>query len=246
MGFDRVAIVSREGTDDIKYGVMTILTRMGKEYVENIKDADLVVVIGGDGTLFRHHMEIDRPIFGIKQGTSIGHYMYSCEKDYEQKLEKVLGGEEGRDYHIKNFMKLECSVNGKRLPFLAMNEFLISAVYTRKMLNIEMQYNGELSIERCSGIIVYTPSGSTAFAGSAGGKHIDIDDDAFGVVALAPYQGRLKNGSVIIRDGFISFIAMDEKTEICGDGQDNHVVVVSRGDIINITKSREYAKIITF
>ncbi|HDD46388.1 MAG TPA: NAD(+)/NADH kinase [Candidatus Aenigmarchaeota archaeon] len=241
----KVKILAKKKCDEIKYNVMSLLTERGIEITNSMKSADFFIIIGGDGTLFRYHSAIDAPIFGIKPGTSIGHYMSACEKDYMEKLNRILSGKEGRDYFLNNILRLECEVNGKKLPFIAINEFLISAIYTRRMLNAELQIDNELTIERCSGIIAYTPTGSTAFAGSAGAKPLR-NGDRFGVIALAPYAGKLKSGEVIIEEGEVGIIILSNEAEVCVDGQEEQVKKLRYGDAITVRKSRRYAKIITF
>ena len=140
---------------------------------------------------------------------------------------------------------MEATLNGKILP-PALNEYLISSGYVKKMFNSKLKVRGKESLERNSGIIIYTPTGSNAFASSAGAKKLPWNKGKIGIVALAPYSGRLKNGEILLDKGDITLKCLNKIGEICIDGQDKYTYKIRRGDKIRVRKSSDYALVLDF
>ena len=209
------------------------------------KDCDLAIMVGGDGTLLKFQSFLECPIFGINPGKSVGYYMSAVRRDFEKKLRKLLGGKEGKDFFIRAYPRLETRINRTTLPFLALNDVLVSPIYVRRILDSELRVKGKKTFERNTGILVYTPSGSHAYAKSAGAKIIK-DEDKFGVVAVAPYSGRLKRGDIILAGGSVRVKCLNEEGEVCVDGQDNQACRINKGDVVVVRKSKIPARIVHF
>ncbi len=224
----------------------SILRNLGVDYVfDEPKNCDLAIVVGGDGSLLKFQSFLQCPILGINPGGSVGFYMSANKEDFENKVKRVLLGREGKDFFIVKFMRLETKVNGVKIPYLGMNDVLISPIYVRRILDSELRVKGRKSLERNSGILVYTPGGSHAYAHSAGAR-ILRDRDKFGVVAIAPYQGSLKRGEIILSKGNVIVKCLNEEGEVCVDGQESQVVKLGRGDIVSVKKSNSPVRIIAF
>ena len=232
--------------EDIALKVCSILRDLDIQYgFYEPRGCDLAIMIGGDGTLLRNQSFLRCPIFGINPGRSIGFYMAAGRKDFEKGLRKILTGSEGRDYFVKKFLRLETSINGTEIPFLALNEVLVSPIYARRILDSELKIKRERTRESNSGILVYTPSGSHAYAKSAGAKPLK-DEKRFGVVAIAPYSGRLKRGEITLSEGTVTVRCLNDEGEVCVDGQDHQVTRLVKGDVVKVRKSSSPAHIITF
>jgi NAD kinase len=232
--------------EKIALSVCSILRSFDLDYTfDSPKNCDLAILVGGDGTVLKHQTSISCPIFGINPGKSVGFYMGANFKDFEKKLRKILAGKEGKDYFIFKFSRLKAEINKIPLPFHALNEILVSPIYTRRILNAELKIKGKISKERNSGIIIYTPSGSYAYANSAGAKILK-DENKFGIVAIAPYEGTLKKGEIILDKGKIAIKCLNEEGEVCVDGQEEQVCKIKKDDIVSVYKSDEPAKIIMF
>jgi NAD+ kinase len=232
---------------EMKNKVISFLEKNGAEWTENTaEDADFAVVIGGDGTLFRYNAEIKCPILGINPGQSIGHYMRACRDDFEEKLLAVMRGKEGVDYQVYRLLRLETRVNGKKMEAIALNDVLVSPIYVRRALKAVLHANGKKSDETNSGIIIYTPTGSTAFAHSAGAKEIDYDSGVIGVTALAPYMGALKKGEVLVKKGIVKIEYMKDEGEVCIDGSETNLKRLRRGDVVEVSACRYHLKLIGF
>ena len=98
---------------------------------------------------------------------------------------------------MREYPRLETRINKTLLPFLALNDVLVSPIYVRRIMYSELLVKGRKTKECNSGVIVYTPGGSHAYAKSVGAKPLR-DSGKFGVAAIAPYTGRLIRGEITL------------------------------------------------
>lgn len=245
--FSKVFINSKNSYGrDIKRRVEKLLDRLGIDYVyENLHDVDLAILIGGDGTLFGNQSFLECPILGINPGHSVGFYMAADKKDFEDNIRRVLLGKEGKDFFIHNFMRLETRINQTKIPYIGMNDVLVSPIYVRRILDSELRVKGKKTNERNSGILVYTPGGSHAYAKSAGAKPLK-DPKRLGVVGIATYCGRLKRGEITLSGGGVSIRCLNPEGEVCVDGQECQVTKIKEGDMVTVIKSKSPVRIIAF
>ena len=153
---------------------------------ENIFDleCDMAIVLGGDGTLLRAQakMKPETPIFGVNMGT-VGFLTEIEATDTFEALEEVLRG----NYYKEKRSKLV--VSHENHHYSAMNEVVIMTDKPAKMLHFEIKVDGEIIEEvRADGLIVSTPSGSTAYAMSAGGPIVDPKVGGFIIIPICPYK----------------------------------------------------------
>ena len=147
-------------------------------------DCDMAVILGGDGTLLRaqSRMNPDIPIFGINMGT-VGFLTEIEAKHTFDALDEILKG----DYYKEKRTRL--MVSHQNHQFSAMNEVVVMTDKPAKMLQFEIQVDGEIIDEvRADGLIVSTPSGSTAYAMSAGGPIVDPKVGGFIIIPICPYK----------------------------------------------------------
>ena len=157
-----------------------------KQLAEPIKDfdCDMALILGGDGTLLRaqSRMKPEIPIFGINMGT-VGFLTEIEAKDTFEALDEILKGE----YYKEKRTRLVVSHENNR--FTAMNEVVIMTDKPAKMLHFEIKVDGEIIEEvRADGLIVSTPSGSTAYSMSAGGPIVDPKVAGFVIIPICPYK----------------------------------------------------------
>ena len=147
-------------------------------------DCDMALILGGDGTLLRAQgkMNPDIPIFGINMGT-VG-FLTEIEAKYTfEALDEILKG----NYYKEKRTRLVVSHENHR--YTAMNEVVVMTDKTAKMLHFEIRVDGEIIEEvRADGLIVSTPSGSTAYAMSAGGPIVDPKVEGFIIIPICPYK----------------------------------------------------------
>ncbi|WP_298520732.1 bifunctional NADP phosphatase/NAD kinase [uncultured Methanobrevibacter sp.] len=147
-------------------------------------NCDMIVVLGGDGTLLRAQskMKPETPLLGINMGT-VGFLTDIEVEDTFDALNDVLKG----NYYKEKRTKLV--VSHENHHYSAMNEVVIMTNKPAKMLHFQIKVDGEIIEEvRADGIIVSTPSGSTAYAMSAGGPIVDPKVGGFIIIPICPYK----------------------------------------------------------
>ena len=146
--------------------------------------ADFVISLGGDGTVLRGIQKMDDPlpVLGINMGT-IGFLVDVSPEDAFDVIDKVLLG-----FEVDERPRLSIKINNEVLPF-ATNEVVIITANPAKMLSYEISVDDAILEElRADGVVFATPTGSTAYAMSAGGPIIDPRVDGTVVVPLAPFK----------------------------------------------------------
>ena len=128
--------------------------------------ADMALVFGGDGTILnacRKLIDSDIPVMGINLG-HLGYLAAAETSDCIKTLEKVVYG----DYVVEERVTLEAEVNGKK--YLGVNEAVLDRGGSPHLLHVSASVNGhEVDVLRADGILIATPTGSTAYNLSAGG-----------------------------------------------------------------------------
>jgi NAD+ kinase len=206
---------------------------------------DLVVVIGGDGTVLeaaRRAAIRNTPILGINKGR-LG-YMTAIEVDELDLLEKVFKG----NYYFDDRTMLEVQLihNGKPLYVSrALNDAVVSNGSMAKIVDMQLYSNGKLvGNYRADGLIVTSPSGSTAYSLSAGGPIMAPDVSAFCVTPVCSHSFR--DRPIVFSDNSVLEIKNVCEREpylyLSIDGRIN--IRVMKNQIVRITKSDKIAKLI--
>ncbi len=147
-------------------------------------DADLAVVIGGDGSVLLtvHRMRRQIPILGINWG-EVG-FLASLEPDEAE----AFFATHAEGFEVEQRMRITLSAQGEEIG-TALNEAVIVTDRPAKMLRFAVTVDGKTAERfRADGILISTPTGSTAYAMSAGGPIIDPRIEGFLVIPLAPYM----------------------------------------------------------
>ena len=147
-------------------------------------DCDMAIILGGDGTLLRAEakMKPEIPVFGINMGT-VGFLTDTEVQDTFTALDEILKGE----YYREKRSRLVVSHENNH--YSAINEVVIMTDQPAKMLFFEIKVDGEIIDQvRADGLIVSTPSGSTAYAMSAGGPIVDPKVGGFIIIPICPYK----------------------------------------------------------
>ncbi len=157
---------------------------------EIYKNAELVIVIGGDGSMLdaaRRASEFDVPVLGINMGR-LG-YMTELEADELDLLDKVFSGDFYLDERAMLSVKIVGSRGQTRFSANALNEAVVANGVTARMVDIEL-YDGEelVSSYRADGLVIATPTGSTAYSLSAGGPVVDPRLSCFCVTPVCPHS----------------------------------------------------------
>ncbi len=147
-------------------------------------DADVIVCVGGDGTILLavHEMGRQRPILGVNYG-EVGFLADLEPAEASAFLDGLVGG-----FTVEPRMRIMISVDGSVIG-TALNEAVIVTSRPAKMLRFSVLIDGVRSEHfRADGLLVSTPTGSTAYAMSAGGPLVDPRIEGFLLVPLAPYM----------------------------------------------------------
>ncbi len=147
-------------------------------------DGQILISIGGDGTLIRAAGLVNAPILGVKAG-GVG---FLTEVDPEEgnldgAMERVLNGA----YFLEPRMMLASDSAGHLVPD-ALNDLVVHVKDVARMRTFELSIDRKpFGRIRADGIVVSTPTGSTSYAMSAGGPAVDPQVEALVVTAIAPY-----------------------------------------------------------
>ena len=140
---------------------------------EIYKVADVIITIGGDGTIIRYAKaaaKYNKPVLGINAGR-MG-YLANLEQNELELISKLKGG----NYFTERRMMLSVSVveNGQTVgEYTALNDAVITSGFISRIIDVSANVAGDSISYRADGIIISTPTGSTAYSMSAGGPIID-------------------------------------------------------------------------
>ncbi len=145
--------------------------------------ADVLLAIGGDGTILRALQLTDAEVLGVNSG-SLGF----LAEVYDTEVESLLGRVVRRDYKVEERQRLKVTVDGQR-HFDCLNEAVVHTAQVAKIRHFEIRVDEEL-VERvrADGIIVATPTGSTSYSMASGGPIVDPRVRATIVTAIAPFK----------------------------------------------------------
>ncbi len=157
----------------------------GVQIVENGEDADLVVVLGGDGTMLRalkNTLATHVPVLGVNFGR-VGFLTALDANELESGLARAFGGE----YEVVELPTLEAEGGGERVT--AVNDVVATSSTLGRMIELDWSVGGEdLGELACDGVIACTPSGSTAYNLSNGGPVLVWGLDAMAITFIAPHS----------------------------------------------------------
>ena len=203
------------------------------------KAVDVAAVLGGDGTMLHALSRLgkfEKPVAGINIGT-LG-FLTSCKDDELEVFAAAIA--EGR-YSTSVRTLLEAVVHRLGKPaevFTALNEITLARGDTGRLVSLRAQVNGELLNDyRADGLIVATPTGSTAYSLSAGGPLISPDAAVFVITPICPHS--LSQRSLVLsNDSIVELSAEDSDGGpmiFTVDGRDS--IHIGPGDRIEVKKS---------
>jgi NAD+ kinase len=182
------AAVVTHGSKDVREAVeraQAVAVVGGVTLVDDPRQADLAVAVGGDGTILRTLAKLlgsDVPVIGVNFGR-VG-FLASIPPDaLERDLARAFSGE----YVIVELPTLELALDGKR--HIAVNDVVATSSILGRMVELGWAVGGEdLGVVPCDGMICATPSGSTAYNLSNGGPVLVRGLDAMAVTFIAPHS----------------------------------------------------------
>ncbi len=168
----------------------------------DLKDVDLVVSIGGDGTaLSAAHYLFDKPLLAVNSApeTSEGALTTITIPQLENKMDEIKKGE----HKVERLERIEVSINGKLKEPIALNEVFIAneKAYQISKYEVKIKRGGKVEKEKqfSSGAIFATGTGSTAWFGSAGGEKFSPQERFIKMLVREPYMRNLHRFSILKR-----------------------------------------------
>lgn len=214
---------------------------------ENIYNtADLIVVLGGDGSIMdaaRNAAMRGTPVLGINMGR-VG-YLAELEMSELDLLDKVMNGQYKLDKRTMLNAEVISATGRETRTAFALNDAVISNGSIARIVDLELREGGiPINTYRADGLIISTPTGSTAYSMSAGGPIADPRISCFCVTPICPHLSLAR--SILFPD-----TAVIEVKHICRrekvlyltlDGRIN--LELMRNDVVKITKSSLEASIV--
>lgn len=202
-------------------------------------NADIVIVVGGDGTILRALQTTDAIVIGVNAG-SVG-FLAEIESDgLEEGIRRLLA----EDYIVETRFKLACFYNGEYLKD-SVNEAVVHTDTIAKIRHFRVYVDDVLASElRSDGIIVCTPTGSTCYAMSLGAPYMDPKVGAMMVVPMAAYKFSSRPFVIPATSKVTVENVLDKGCIIVLDGQEE--VYMEGGSKVEFMMSEHRARFIRF
>lgn len=172
---------------------------------------DFVFVIGGDGTILktaRFYAKYQTPIFGINLGR-LGFLSQSSKEEIEFAVEKILANK----FVVQDRIMLKCG------EYTALNDFVIKGCDRGRTAKFSLKINDKPVCDYLAdGVIVSTPTGSTAYGLSAGGPVLNPLLNAFVIVPICPHT--LAARPIVVPDNEKITVCTDGRNLLSADGQE--------------------------
>ncbi len=221
-----------------KYKNKSIENKDHKSFTDIV---DLIIVFGGDGTLLnsaRQYLEYEIPILGVNMG-NVGFLTDIKVDNFDESLKAILNGA----YKIEERNLVSAQYNENHI--YGLNEVVIHSGAYAQLMRYRLNVNSKVVYEqRSDGLIIATPTGSTAYALSAGGPIIHPSLDVWTILPMLP-QSLSSRPFIISSNENVEIEIFDgpnDSAKICVDGQDD--VDLPYGVKISISKMEKTLKLV--
>ena len=208
---------------------------------EFVSKVDLLIVFGGDGTLLnsaREYLEHEIPILGVNMG-NVGFLTDIKVNSFDTAVKDILEGK----YKIEERNLVSAEFDGSQI--YGLNEVVVHSGAYAQLMRYRLNVNNKVVYEqRSDGLIIATPTGSTAYSLSAGGPIIHPSLDVWTILPMLP-QSLSSRPFIISSDEFVElelFEGPNKNAKICVDGQDD--IDVPYGVKISISKMKKTLKLV--
>jgi NAD+ kinase len=202
--------------------------------------ADLLVVAGGDGTILSVAGKLgdaSPPIFGINVG-SLGFLTTASSPAFREAVDCIAKGK----ITVSNRTLLEVTLHdsGKRqAPMIALNDAVLSRGELSRLIRLRARVNGAALTEfNADGLIIATPTGSTAYSLSAGGPIMEPESGVFVITPICPHV--LTNRSIIVSENSVIEVEATEPdypVYLTVDGREP--LRIAKGATVDIRKAKK-------
>ena len=211
--------------------------------VEQTPGTDLLICLGGDGTVLRAARTVvphSVPILGVNMGR-LGFLTEVRPDELVDRLRDVL---EGR-FRIEERAMLQAQVPSWGATHHALNDVIVGRASVGRPLYVETAVDGvRLAIHRCDAVIVATATGSTAYSLSAGGPILHPESPELLLTPVAPHLGSARP-LVLPQDAIIELtVTADKEAVVSVDGQIDREL--ASGDSVSVCRSAHMARFVRF
>jgi NAD+ kinase len=211
------------------------------ELMNDLNDISHIISIGGDGTILRTSRIIDGneiPIIPINMGT-VGFLTEFDKTKVFDAIDKIINGNYEIEKRTKSSGLIKYDDGSQKILPDALNEVVIITKSPAKMLHFEVHVNGNFVEDvKADGLIISTPTGSTAYSLSAGGPILEPAVDAFVIVPICPFK-LFSRPLVVDGNSEIKIRLLKKDTLVVVDGSVE--CEAKKGDEIILRKSNSYA-----
>lgn len=211
---------------------------------ELVIKADTVLALGGDGTILRSARVVGasgKPILGLNLG-GLGFLAELSNQNITAALDKLKKG----DYRLEERMVLQAEIKTTGQKFFALNDVVVEKGEARRLLKLSLSANGEYICSYASdGLIIATPTGSTAYSLSVGGPIINPKLALTIVAPISPHS--LTSRPLIFEPGDlleVSFSQPEKEALLTVDGQIS--VKITSADRLEVKRARHTVRLIRF
>ena len=221
-------------------------------------DGNVIITIGGDGTLLLTASQTNVPILPVR----IGGYGFLCTIDFDdliKNLDKLIN----LDFYVEERLRLKCKRNiggniekymskiwKKEYPH-SLNEIVFTRKRPSKIMEVEFTIDGQSFTFVGDGLLISTPSGSTGYHSSAGGSMADPSMKLISITPLYPFFSKLKpliipsekKIKVKVKRGEISLIIDGHSGDYFGPHADFLIEKGEPSKIINLIENNFYEKV---
>jgi NAD+ kinase len=204
---------------------------------------DLLIVFGGDGTMLRVARDtagVATPMLGINIG-GLGFLTAVPSDQLERALKLIWQG--GFKFERRALIEATTRVGGKLIRQLALNDIVIGRGEVARLIDLEVDVNADpLTRYRCDGLIVSSPTGSTAYSLAAGGAVVLPTADVFALTPICPHT--LSNRSLIVPlSATIRIKPVGQRTATILSADGEVITELATGDVVTVRRSRHSVKL---
>jgi len=206
---------------------------------------DMVIVLGGDGTLISVARQIgahNTPIVGVNLG-QLGFLTEVTRDELPEMLERIIA----EDYHVTDRMMLEAAIRREGQivgKFTVLNDVVINKGALARIIDMETYVDGRyLTSYKADGLIVSTPTGSTGYNLAAGGPIIYPDINSLLITPICPHM--LTNRPIMVWSRSLIEIKIkfeDDVVFFTGDGQVGRKLLP--GDVVEVSRSESRTRLV--
>ncbi|MGM9978050.1 MAG: NAD(+)/NADH kinase [Clostridium sp.] len=209
------------------------------------KSLDLIVVLGGDGTLLNVAREMSKkaykiPIFGI----NIGNLGFLSSIDISE-IDKALDKLKNKEYSLEKRMLLNCNQENKE-PLIALNDVVVARGTLSRIVKFEIFIDGKsYSTFKGDGLIISTPTGSTAYSFSAGGPFVYPNLDLMVLTPICPHTKSMQP-MIISGESTVEIIPENGEEEIYLTVDGQKATRINQREHIKVCRAEKHVQVLLF